>query len=318
MRIRFVLSGVATLAALGISAPVALATSAPSPSPSASSSPTSVNQLLISAAKTESAAYQQYYAYAAGADKSGQSGLAGVWRTVGQVEHQDHWTHEVTLANLYSGSDNIANLKLAITQARQAATADEGWAAQAPKNSAAARELRAVAARETYAAGLLTQALSALQGHGSVPAAPRVRQVQVKVTKAPNYSGTFYTDLTSGSDSALEVAAWNWAEYQFDAKTAVDTGQAGLAALLSGLEAQEVQSWTEISNIAGYVNSNAMNLQASITSEQGAIDMYTQYAAKAQQLGDTTVASTFTSIKGDEEGHHQTFSTELQQLNGGH
>ena len=210
-----------------------------------------------------------------------------------------------------------ANLRLAITQARQAATADEGWAARAPRNSAAARELRTVAGRETYDAGLLTQALNALQRHGSVPAAPRVQRVQVKVAGAPYYSGTFYNDLTSGSDSALEVAAWNWAEYQFDAKTAVDTGQADLAALLSGLEGQEVQSWTEISNVAGYVNGNAMNLQASIASEQGAINMYTQYAAEAQHLGNTSVASTFTSIKGDEEGHHQTFSNELAQLNSG-
>ena len=317
MRIRYVLPGLAALAALaalGISVPAAMASTL---SPSTSNA-TSVNQLLISAAKTESAAYQQYYAYAVEAGRSGQTHLATVWRTVGKVEHQDHWTHEITLANLYSGSDNIANLKLAITQTRQAATADEGWAARAPRNSAAARELRTVAGRETYDAGLLTQALNALQGHGSVPAAPRVQQVQVKVAGAPYYSGTFYNDLTSGSDSALEVAAWNWAEYQFDAKTAVDTGQADLAALLSGLEGQEVQSWTEISNVAGYVNGNAMNLQASIASEQGAINMYTQYAAEAQHLGNTSVASTFTSIKGDEEGHHQTFSNELAQLNSGH
>ena len=61
-----------------------------------------------------------------------------------------------------------------------------------------------------------------------------------------------------------------------------------------------------------------MNLQASIASEQGAIDMYTQYAAEAQQMGNSTLASTFQSIMGDEEGHHQTFSTELQQLDGEH
>ena len=320
MRIRYVLSGVAALAALGVSAPVALAALTPTSSNSPpSSSPTSANAMLISAAKTESAAYQQYYAYAVGADESGHTGLADVWQTVGQVEHQDHWTHELTLAALYSSSDNIANLQIAITQAQQAATADEGWAAQAPKDSAAARELRTVAARETAAAGLLTQALNAEQGKGgSVPAAPAVKQVQVRVSAKPYYSGTFYNDLTSGSDSALETAAWNWAEYQFDAKTAVDTGQADLATLLSGLEAQEVQNWTGLSNVAGYVNSNAMNLQASIASEQGAIDMYTQYAAEAQQMGNSTLASTFQSIMGDEEGHHQTFSTELLQLNGSH
>ena len=61
------------------------------------------------------------------------------------MEHQDHWTHEITLSGLYSGTDNVANLQLAIRQAQQAATADQGWAAQAPPGSAAARELQAVA-----------------------------------------------------------------------------------------------------------------------------------------------------------------------------
>ena len=319
MRIRHVLSGIAALAVLGVCAPVALAacTSA-SPSPSATSSPTSVNQLLISAAQTESAAYLQYHTYADAADKSGQTALAGVWRTVGEVEHQDHWTHEITLAGLYSGTDNVANLQLAIRQAQQAATADQGWAAQAPQGSAAARELLTVAARETTAANLLTQALNAVQGKGgSVPAAPAVQQVQVEASAQPNYSGAFYNDLTGASNSALETAAWNWAQYQFDAKTAVDTRQANLAQLLSGLEAQEVQNFTELSNVAGYANSTAMNLQASIASEQGAIDMYGQYATQAQQAGNPTVATTFRSVMGDEQGHHQTFTTELQQLNSG-
>src|SRR5437764_9103523 len=113
MRIRHVLSGIAALAVLSVSAPVALAAcTSSSPSPPASA-PTSVNPLVISAAQTESAAYLQYQTYAAAADKSGQPALADVWRTVGEVEHQDHWTHEVTLAGLYSGTDNVANLQLA-------------------------------------------------------------------------------------------------------------------------------------------------------------------------------------------------------------
>jgi rubrerythrin len=319
MRIRYVLSGLAALAALaalGGCASVPPAASAPSsPTPSASA-PTSVNQLLISAAQTESDADMQYQTYAAAADKSGQPALADVWRTVGQVEHQDHWTHEVTLAGLYSGTDNVANLHQAIRQAQQAATASQGWAAQAPQNSAAARVLLTVAARETTSANLLTQALNAVQDKGgSVPAAPAVQPVQVETSGQPNYSGAFYNDLTGASNSALETAAWNWAQYQFDAKTAVDTQQANLAQLLSGLEAQEVQNFTELSNVAGYANSTAMNLQASIASEQGAIDMYGQYASQAQQAGNTSVAGTFQSIMGDEQGHHQTFSTELQQLN---
>jgi hypothetical protein len=37
-----------------------------------------------------------------------------------------------------------------------------------------------------------------------------------------------------------------------------------------------------------------------------------------KRLWSHDLASTFQSIMGDEEGHHQTFSTELLQLNGGH
>ena len=319
MPVRQVLSRVAVLAALGVSVPVAVAGCASSSaSPVASPPAASVNQLLNSAAQTESDADLQYQTYAVAADQSGQPALADVWRTVGEVEHQDHWTHEITLSGLYSGTDNVANVQLAVRQAQQAATADQGWAAQAPPGSAAARELQTIAARETTAANLLSQALNAVQGKGaSVPAAPAVQHVSVQASAQPNYSGALYTNLTDASNSALETAAWNWAQYQFQAKTAVDTGQANLAQLLSGLQTQEVQNFTELSNVAGYANPTAMNLQASIASEQGAIDMYQQYAPQAQQAGNPTVANTFRSIMGDEQGHHQTFTTELQQLNTG-
>lgn len=316
MRTRYVLSAVAVVAALGVSATSAWAASSPSPSSSASTVTNPVSrQLLTSAAKTESAAFLQYNAYADAAVKSGRPGVADVWRTVAQVEHQDHWTNQTKQAGLYSGSDNIVNLKTAITQAKQAAKADRSWAAKAPKGSAAATELRTVAARESANATLLTRALAAEQGKRSVPSAPAVHSVSIQVSTAPHYSGTFYNDLTSGSDSALEVAAWNWAEYQFMAKTAVDTGHADLATLFSGLEAQEqYENWAGLSNTAGYVTSDAANLKESMVSEQGAVQMYAQYAAKAQKSGDTTTTNLFHNVGGDEQGHYNTFSTELQEL----
>ena len=66
--------------------------------------------------------------------------------------------------------------------------------------------------------------------------------------------------------------------------------------------------------MAGYVNGNAANLKASIASEQGAVNMYAQYARKARAAGDPSVAHVFLSIRGDEMGHHQTFTTELREL----
>ena len=292
---------------IGLALPVAGASGQPAP----------VHQLLTSAARTESAAYLQYYAYATEADSTGRTDVANVFRTVGDVEHQDHWTHEINDANLYSGSDNIANLKMAISQANQTAGQDRAWAAKNP-NSSAAGVLRTTAARESDNAKLLSEAVQAQQGHGSVPSAPAVSKVTLRVSPQPNYSGTFYSDLTSGSDSALEQSAWLWAEYQYMGKTAVDTGEANLAALFSGLEAQEQkQNWVQIANVAGYVNGNANNLTTSIGSEEGAIQMYTNYAQEAQTAGNPTIASTFTSIKGDERGHRHTFSTDLTQITHG-
>jgi rubrerythrin len=148
-----------------------------------------------------------------------------------------------------------------------------------------------------------------------MPAPPAVKTVPIRASRRPRYSGSFYNDLTGDSNSALEMAAWNWSEFQFLAKTAVDTGQANLAQLFSALESQERhQNWAALSNAAGYANGNAANLKVSIASEQGAIDMYGQYAPQAQTAGDASVASVFLSVRGDETGHHQTFSAELKQL----
>jgi rubrerythrin len=300
----------ALVAAVAASGAVALALSVGG----ASAQSTPVDQLLISAARTESAAYLQYYGYATQADRTGHTNLADVWRTVGKVEHQDHWLGEVTTAGFYSSTDNVANLKLAVTQARQTAQEDRAWAAENPHTSAA-NVLREIAARETYDASLLSEALRAVQGNGSIPTAPGVTKVRVVSSPQPRYSGTFYNGLTSGSSSALEQAAWLWAEYQYIGQTAVNTGQPDLGALLGGLENQEAQqNWPEIANAAGYVNGNASNLNSSIASEAGAIQMYTGYAQQAQTDGNPTVASMFTDVKGDEMGHHATFTAELQEL----
>lgn len=204
MRIHFVLPAVAAPAAAGGSL-TALSAAASTPTPSSS---TTVKQLEIGAAGTESAACLQYFAYADGAAYSGRTDLTDVWQTVGQVKHQDHWTNEVKPAGLYSGSDDAANL----------------------------------VGRETADAKLLTRALAAEQSKGSMPLAPGVQNVPIQVATAPHCLKTFYNDLTSGSNSALEPAVWNWAEYQYDTRTAVDTGQADLVALFYSDYATKAQN----------------------------------------------------------------------------
>jgi rubrerythrin len=304
MRIRYVLPAVAVVAALGTAIP---ATAAP-PSPT----PASVLANAFYAARTESAAFQQYSGYATAADDSGRPELAGVWRTVATVEYYDHWMADTALAGQYQSGDNTTNLRVAISQATQTASADSALAAKAPTGSPVAGVLRAVAARETADATLLQQALN-----GSVPAAPAVMSVPVHPSAKPLYSGSFYSGLTGDANSALSDAALNWGEYQYFARNAVNTGQAKLAQLFSGLEAQEMgQNWPAISNAAGYVNGDATNLSTSIASETGAIQMYATFASQAKKAGDASAASLFTEVQGDETGHHGTFTTELKQLAG--
>ncbi|TFV33241.1 hypothetical protein E4K10_30905 [Streptomyces sp. T1317-0309] len=57
---------------------------------------------------------------------------------------------------------------------------------------------------------------------------------------------------------------------------------------------------------------SATNLKTSIASEQEASDMYARYADEAQKAGDTGAADFFREARGDEMGHHQTFTAELQ------
>jgi rubrerythrin len=307
MRIGYAAAAIAAIAALGTMGATASAMAS-----SSSPAPASVRANAFHAARTESAAYQQYFAYATAADRSGHPELAGAWQTVGTVEYYDHWMGDTALAGKYQSTNNATNLKVAISQAKQTATADLAFAAKAPQGSPAASVLRTVAARETADAKLLQQALN-----GSVPSAPAVTTVSIQVSAKPHFSGSFYNDLTGGANSALSDAALNWGEYQFFARNAVNTGQAKLAQLLSGLEAQEQdQNWPAISNAAGYVSGNAANLRTSIASEQGAIQMYTRFAAAATKAGDPSAASMFIEVRGDEMGHHQTFTTELHQLTG--
>lgn len=307
MPIRYPATAAAAIVALGT-----LGVAAPAVASSSTSTPASVIANAFYAARTESAAYQQYYAYATAADRSGHPELADAWRTVGTVEYYDHWMGDTSLAGKYQSTNNATNLKVAISQAKQTAQADLAFAAIAPRGSSVAGTLRAVAARETADAKLLQQAL-----HGSVPPAPAVTTVGIRVSAEPHFSGGLYNDLTGGANSALSDAALNWGEYQYFARNAVNTGQANLAQLLSGLEAQEMdQNWPAISNVAGYVNGNAANLRTSIVSEGGAIQMYAKFTASALSLGDASAARYFTGVRSDEMGHHQTFTTELQQLTG--
>jgi rubrerythrin len=317
VRIRYALFAVTTAAAVAL--PVAGARAdgpprEPRPAPATPSAPDVASRLRLAAAKTEATAYQQYNAYAATA---GNRRLADVWRTVADVEYMDHWRSEIDALRYYSPSDNAANLALLGDLARRAAAADEARAAAAPSGSAAPGVLRAVAAREAGNARLLSRAEEALRGYGGVPTVESGPAVAVVVSPRPRYSGAFYRELTDPSDSAFQVAAWLRAGYRQAAMTAVDTGRPDLAAMFAGLAAgEQTETIPTLLNLAGYVNSPAMNLKSSVEGETEAIDMYTRFAHEADRVGAPTAASDFREYARDEAGHRRGFAVELRALAG--
>lgn len=341
---RSALVGVAALAALGLSAPAALSAAGPpmsaqplpaeselcpigwaqcapypalfDTSPNGAYNAASVDDLLNAAAVTQANAHWQYNLYAEAADHKGRTNPANVWRSVADVEYWDHYKSEIMLSEIYSNQDNMFNVRVAILQAHQAEQAYLAWANEAPDRKSY-ETLRSLAKWQREAGGLLIEARRSLEaGMSKVPYAPPVRDVPLKVTPKPNYTEPFYSTLTGASDSALGVAAWQWGQYETMAEVAVSTGQAKLGALLAGLGNQEVQNYRRVSNLAGFVNGPAMNLQVSIDSEQGAIDYYTAAISRSNQLGDPNAAGLFRDIKTDEQGHKMTFEIELARLTG--
>jgi rubrerythrin len=271
-------------------------------------------QNLTHAARTEAAAALQYHAYASVLPAQ-RVDVANVWRTVGNVEHHDHWQQITKQLNLLD-NDPADNVKVVISAYQQAIKNLQSIMAHAPQGSAITSELRTVSDRYRNNVALLQQALSALRGTGKVPAAPTPQTVTIQQTAKPRYTGAFYTaDLTGGANSALSDSAWNWALDQGAAMTAVDNGQAELGRLLSGLQRQEEhQTWPALSNAAGYVNGEATNLKESVAGEHEAITMYGKFASQAKGAGNSAAASAFTDFGRDEQGHLKVFSTELQQL----
>jgi len=323
VRMRYALLTVATAAAVALPVNGALADGPPGHFPTTSAIPAPIpaptpartgvaERARLAAARTEATAYQQYNAYAA---VSPDSRLATVWRTVANVEYNDHWRSEVDALNYYS-SENAPNLAILRALALQAAAADQARAATAP--TAAARDtLRAVAAREADNAALLGQAQSALAGNGPMPVVKPGQVIPLVVTPRPRYSGAFYEALTNPSDSAFQAAAWLRVGYSQAAMTAVSTGRPDLALLLTGLGAQEqAETIPTLLNLAGYVNGVRANLRASIAGETEAIAMYSGYAKAAARAGATSAAADFREYTADETGHRRTFQTELRRLGG--
>jgi bacterioferritin len=61
-------------------------------------------------------------------------------------------------------------------------------------------------------------------------------------------------------------------------------------------------------------NSLKEMLEQDVKDEENAIEMYKKIIALAEKEGDTTTAEIFRDILEDEEGHHDTFSSLLEEL----
>ena len=267
---------------------------------------------LLYAMNTESFAYAQYHAYADGAMQSSHRDLALLWTTIGDVEFYDHFTTEAGLVGLVGS--NTANLQAAIASEADAITMYTQFAKQAQSQgcSTVAARFTEIAGDESGHHSLFMQALNALQGHGQVPAPPPLNPTTIHRSTAV-CGGQTETNLTTAEYSE----ALAWAQYTLYARQAANTGQAKLAELFTGIAAVELEDhFASEAVLSGLVGSNAANLQDSISSEAGAIQMYTKFANQADSVGDHSVATTFREIRSDEEGHHASFQQALANLNG--
>src|SRR5512135_1710130 len=108
----------------------------------------------------EAFAYAEYRAYAAAAQQSGDKELASVWKTVADVEFEDHFSQEAQFSGLVQ--DNVSNLNTVIAAEAAAIKTYTNDAQQAFKAGypEVGKTFQEIAADEKTHYDLFTQALS--------------------------------------------------------------------------------------------------------------------------------------------------------------
>ena len=116
--------------------------------------------------------------------------------------------------------------------------------------------------------------------------------------------------------SAMHGEAFAYAKYMLYAKEARARGDAQLATLFEHTANVELSNhFATHAYEYGLVGSDQQNLRDSIAGENYATTtMYPQMAKRAQQVGDTKVATIFTAIARDERTHRDRFKAALGEL----
>jgi len=315
MRPRIILTAAAALlATLSTAGPAAatLSTAGPAAATAATTVTPGTEANLRTATHGEALAFATYTAFADEADRSGQPGIATLFRTTAAQERDEHFAEEAAFAGFVG--DPAANLRTAI-QAELSESTDlyPAYARQARADGdrAAAQLFQELAADEAQHRALLRQALRALDGRSDDPRPPAADPVQIVAGPARSHGRTL-----DNLKAALRDEAFASARYRLFAASATGQDKAALGRLFAGLsDIERLEHFAALANLAGLVGGVRADLSAAITGENTeATVMYPTYAAAAIAAGDTAVGELLTEIASDEAGHRDAYAAALAGL----
>jgi rubrerythrin len=113
--------------------------------------------------------------------------------------------------------------------------------------------------------------------------------------------------------TAMQSEAFAYASYMLYATTARQDGRKEIAEMFEAIAHTELhQHFARLAEAAGLVGGDADNLRAAIEAESYKIEiMYPSFAEHAARAGDAAAADAFTTARGDDVDHLESFREAL-------
>ncbi|MCI4062715.1 hypothetical protein MRQ36_09080 [Micromonospora sp. R77] len=285
------------------------------PARAADQPPSTTYTNTLTAMEGEAFAHAKYLAYGEQAGRTGELGIARLFRDTAHTERYDHFAAEAALIHFVRS--NAANLEESIAgEEHEATVVYPGFAARARADgcSAAADLFDELAADEAVHAARFRTALRAITDPGSGVRIP-VGDVVPPVPIPPSLPAC--TGATQGNlEATIRGEAFANAKYTSYAEHARATGVPRLARLWDNTAGQELgEHFAQAAELAGLVRDNATNLRDSISGEvYEATVMYPSFSRQAAAAGDARAAALFREIAFDEADHASAFLRALVEL----
>ena len=115
---------------------------------------------------------------------------------------------------------------------------------------------------------------------------------------------------------AMHGEAFAYAKYMLFEEHARKKGLKGLANLFEKTaNVERLEHFREEAELLGLVGADADNLKDAMKGESYEIEtMYPEFAKQASAAGDKAAADRFAEIRGDEQGHLETYSKALEKV----